>query len=145
MVFSILTLFSGFSSTVVHGAFLIFVLSHLCFPALSPVLRFTNLNFKNGSQQHIFDTTSSCAHAAVSQEWRLELTQRAHSTVSSGDQESFGVETAKRVLEEFANMYPSQLFKKPIQDRRSADLVSRHTLRCRLLLPKNPDYGVFQK
>ena len=51
--------------------------------------------------------------AAVSQEWRLELAQRAHSTVSSGDQESFGVDTAKRVLGEFANMYPSQLFKKP--------------------------------
>ena len=42
--------------------------------------------------------------AAVSQEWRLELAQRAHSTVSSGDQESFGVETAKRVLGEFANI-----------------------------------------
>ena len=40
--------------------------------------------------------------AAVSQEWRLELAQRAHSTVSSGDQESFGVETAKRVLGESA-------------------------------------------
>ena len=79
--------------------------------------------------------------AAVSQEWRLELTQRAHSTVSSGDQESFGVETAKRVLEEFANMYPSQLFKKPTRQEKCR-LGARHTLRCRLLLPKNPDYGV---
>jgi hypothetical protein len=35
--------------------------------------------------------------SAVSQEWRLEFTQRAHSTVSLGDRRVLA-ETAKRVL-----------------------------------------------
>ena len=75
--------------------------------------------------------------AAVSQEWRLELAQRAHSTVSSGDQESFGVETAKRVLGEFANMYPSHLFKKPTRQEKRRLGVETHT-EVQTAAPKKP-------
>ncbi len=97
------------SITVVFGVFqfcspwclAFFCLSHLSFPALS----FTNLNFNNG-QHHINDTTSSCLTGMAT--W-VDIASSFHGFVR--------VETAKRVLGEFANMYPSQLFKEPTRQK----------------------------
>ena len=99
--FQVLPLFSGFSSSVVHGTLPTFVLVICGLPFVVwffPVPSFHKFEFQK------WPTVYQWHHRQLShRNGDLKLAYRAHSPVSSGDQESFGVDTAKRVLGEFAS------------------------------------------